>query len=150
MARHHKLLLIILGFAALGVLLSGYLSYRNYFTSGCSQDLVSQFVTCGGVKAFKIFNQPTCVYGFTMFLAVFITSLIGLYKPASKNIMLAQTIFGIAGTAFSGFLVVYEIFYLKFPLTPIPACVFGLVFYVSILVTSIIGRRTLKTASSTI
>jgi uncharacterized membrane protein len=76
-----------------------------------------------------------------MFLAVFVTALVGLNAPASKKIMLVQTLLGIAGTAFSGFLVVYEIFFLKFPLTPIPACLFGLVFYLGILVTSIVGLR---------
>lgn len=137
-----RLLLIILTLAGLGLLLSGYLSYWNYFGPGCSVGPLSWLVTCGGPKAVTIFGQPTCIYGFTMFLAVFITALVGLSKSAGKKLMATLTILGIAGTAFSGFLSVYEIFFLKIDLTALPACVYGLVFYVGILVASIIGWRT--------
>ena len=141
MPRHHRLLIFILGFAALGTLLSGYLSYWNYFGPGCSEGPLNWLVTCGGPKAVKIFHQPTCIYGFAMFLAVFITALVGLYRDASKKLMVTLTVLGIAGTAFSGFLSIYEIFFLKIELNALPACVYGLIFYVGILVTSIIGLR---------
>lgn len=147
MQRAHRLLLIILGFAALGLLMSGYLSYRFYFTSGCSEGPLSWMVTCGGPKAVLLLGQPTCVYGLTMFAAVFVTAFIGLQRTVGKKLMIALTVLGIAGTAFSGFLSVYEIFVLDIELTALPACVYGLVFYVGILVTSIIGLRTTNTSA---
>ncbi len=136
-----KYFAIILGFAVLGVLLSGYLSYWNYFGPGCSVGPLSWLVTCGGPKAVKIFGQPTCIYGFTMFLAVAITAIVGLTSTARRSLGLTLTLLGMAGTAFSGFLSIYEIFFLKIDLTALPACVYGLAFYVGILITAIVAWR---------
>lgn len=141
MSRYQKLLLTVLGFSALGMLLSGYLSYWNYFGPGCSEGPLRWLVTCGGSKAVKIFGQPTCIYGLTMFLAVFVTALVGLYKEASKKLMAGLMLLGIAGTTFSGFLSIYEIFFLKIELSALPACVYGLFFYLGILIASIVGWR---------
>jgi hypothetical protein len=54
-----------------GLLFSGYLSYTELFTSFpafCSSQTCSQ----------QIASIPVCVYGFLMYLAIFIISLIGL------------------------------------------------------------------------
>lgn len=144
MNRSYRLLLFVLGFAALGVLLSGYLSYRNYFSAGCSQGPLSRIVTCGGPKAVKIFGQPTCLYGLGMFLAVFVTALVGLMKQPTRGLALTLVLLGIAGTAFSSFLSVYEIWFLNINLSALPACIYGLAFYLSILFSSIVFFRQYK------
>lgn len=149
MARYHRLLIFILGFAALGTLMSGYLSYRNYFSAGCSQGPLARLVTCGGPNAVKIFEQPTCVYGLVMFMLVFVFALVGLQTQPSRKIITTLVVLGIAGTAFSGFLSIYEVWYLRFPLNPMPACVYGLLFYLGILISGIIAYRGLgKPATS--
>ncbi len=52
-----------------GMLFSGYLSYGELFTGTCS---------VGGCS--YVGPLPTCVYGFVMYLVIFIISLLGLKK----------------------------------------------------------------------
>ena len=59
---------IILGISIVGMLFSGYLSYG---------ELVQNVCPLGGGCS-PLLGLPTCVYGFVMYLAVFIASLIGL------------------------------------------------------------------------
>ncbi len=64
-------LIIILIISIAGMLFSGYLSYG---------ELIKK--TCGLGGCSNIAGIPVCVYGFVMYLLVFIISLIGL---KSKN-----------------------------------------------------------------
>lgn len=65
---------IILILSIAGLLFSGYLSYYELFVpSGCAEAVVS----CGQ-KNVTIASLPACVYGFFMYLLVFIFSLLGL------------------------------------------------------------------------
>ena len=57
----------ILILAIAGVLFSGYLSYSELFMKTCP---------LGGCT--NVLNIPACVYGFFMYLAVLIISIIGL------------------------------------------------------------------------
>jgi hypothetical protein len=69
---------IILILSLAGLLFSGYLSYCELFVpGGCTQAIVS----CGQ-KNITIASLPACVYGFFMYLLVFIFSILGL---VSKN-----------------------------------------------------------------
>lgn len=147
MQTHTRALLFVLGCSGLGVLLSGYLSYRNYFLSGCAEGPLSKIVTCGGPQAVHIFGQPTCIYGLIVFLAVFITTLIGLNRQPSRPLNLALVMMAIAGTLFSGYLSVYEIGVQRLGFSPVPACIFGLVFFSGALKASILAWR--ATARST-
>ena len=52
-----------------GVLFSGYLSYTEIFQQVCA---------LGGACSTKIFTLPSCVYGFVMYIAGLILSIIGL------------------------------------------------------------------------
>jgi len=61
---------IIGGISIIGVLFSGFLSYRELFLGSC--DL--SFVSCGASVA----GLPACVYGLVMYTGVLIVSLIGL------------------------------------------------------------------------
>lgn len=58
---------IILGIAIAGMLFSGYLSYGELIQKACP---------IGGCSI--MFGLPVCVYGFIMYLAVLIVSLLGI------------------------------------------------------------------------
>lgn len=67
---------VILVISIAGILFSGYLSYYELFSvNGCSDAIIS----CG-TKNVTIANLPACVYGFVMYLIVFILSLTSLLK----------------------------------------------------------------------
>ena len=59
---------IILGLSIAGMLFSGYLSYGELTSGVCPVG--------GGCSS--LFGLPTCVYGFVMYLAVFVVSVMGL------------------------------------------------------------------------
>jgi uncharacterized membrane protein len=140
---------LILLFSGLGSLLSGYLSYWNLFGNECSQGPLSWLVSCGtGPKPVLIFGQPTCAYGFVMFFAVFIIGLFAI-KKLSKGLITTFIVLGIAGSLFSGYLAVYEIWFLKLTYNSLPSCVYGFFFYVGVLITSIIACRGLCKPAST-
>jgi len=148
MTRAKTFLLIALGFAFLGVLLSGYLSYWNLFGPSCHQGPLNWLVSCGGPKKVLIFGQPTCIYGFAMFLTVFVLASTSLIRPPKKRVVAWLIGLGIVGTLFSGFLTIYEVFFLKLSFTGLPACIYGLVFYVGILIASILAYRGLAPRDS--
>jgi len=63
---------IILWISIAGMLFSGYLSYGELFANSC-------FATKLGMGACtNVFQIPACVYGFVMYLMVFIVSILGL------------------------------------------------------------------------
>lgn len=59
---------IILILSILGMLFSGYLSYTELFSDVCS-------LGCS-----KVGSVPACVYGFIMYLIVFVVAVLGLRK----------------------------------------------------------------------
>lgn len=59
---------IILVISVAGLLFSGYLSYG---------ELVEKVCPLGGGCS-SLLGFPTCLYGFVMYLAIFVSSLIGL------------------------------------------------------------------------
>ncbi len=65
---------IILVISTVGVLFSGYLSYTEVIIKNC---------TLGCSAAGNILGLPVCVYGFSMFLLVFLTAL--LSQPCKKK-----------------------------------------------------------------
>lgn len=68
--RKEAALRIILVISIVGMLFSGYLSYAEVFQGKC---LIGG--TCSSVASI-----PACVYGFVMYLVVFVICLLGLKK----------------------------------------------------------------------
>lgn len=66
-------LAIILVISIAGMLFSGYLSYGELFQKSCP---------LGACTSPPLLGIPVCVYGFVMYLIVFIISILGL---RSKN-----------------------------------------------------------------
>ena len=64
----------ILVIAIAGMLFSGYLSYGELFAGKCA---------IGGCSV--IANVPACVYGFVMYMIVFIIALLGLAEKKQKQ-----------------------------------------------------------------
>ena len=72
---YKKALIIIFFLSIAGLLFSGYLSYEELFTDdGCENAIVS----CGE-SGITIADLPACVYGFLMYLIIFLLSGITLY-----------------------------------------------------------------------
>ena len=69
----YKALKVILVISVLGVLFSGYLSYRELFMGSCNLG----FVKCG-VNTPPIAGVPACVYGLVMYLSVLLISALGI------------------------------------------------------------------------
>ena len=64
---------IILIISIVGVLFSGFLSYRELFLGECAVGVIS----CG-VNTPPIFGLPACVYGLVMYTLVLTFSVLGL------------------------------------------------------------------------
>ncbi|MEM4244609.1 MAG: hypothetical protein QW404_03720 [Candidatus Nanoarchaeia archaeon] len=65
--KKHTALKTIMVLSILGMIFSGYLSYTELFSGVCP---IGGCSNIGGI--------PVCVYGFTMYLVVFIISILGL------------------------------------------------------------------------
>jgi len=74
-----KALKIILGISVAGMLFSGYLSYTELFAGFCGATKL------GMGSCSNVFQIPACVYGFFIYLVVFIVTVIGLKSKSSIN-----------------------------------------------------------------
>ncbi len=128
---------IILAIAIFGILFSGYLSYYTLFTTGCTEAIIS----CGGGEPVEIFGLPTCVYGLFMYIVVTILTILAIKKESALGIRKAILVIAIVGVLFSGSLSYYELFMQDTEFTELPACVYGLIMYVTILIFSICSVR---------
>jgi uncharacterized membrane protein len=73
MINQKTALKIILGISIAGMLFSGYLSYGELVTKVCYTKILGMGATCT-----QVFGFPACVYGFLMYLIVFIVAVLGL------------------------------------------------------------------------
>lgn len=69
----------ILGISIAGMLFSGYLSYTELFAGFCG---ASQL---GMGACTNVFQIPACVYGFVMYLIVFIIAIMGIRDKSKKR-----------------------------------------------------------------
>ena len=127
-------------FAALGLLLSGYLSFYTLFRSGCTKGFLP-FLDCGGGNPVEILGMPQCLVGFIMYFAIAVVAVAGLRMIAKRAVMVATLVIGIAGVLFSGTLSVYELWFQEPAPTTTPACVYGFFLYLGILIVSLLAVR---------
>lgn len=132
----------ILVLALVGLAMSGYLSYWALWGPSCHAGPIP-WLNCGSTVV-KIFNLPTCVYGFFMYFAVIVMTLIAwerrIFEGWHRGLIIVSTI----GVLFSAGLSIYEIGFLK--VDRLPACVYGFFLYAGILAVLIAGSRPAKSA----
>lgn len=121
-----------------GVLFSGYLSATKLFTS-----------TCAFNEPCPIFlGQPSCYFGFGMFLIIFISAILGLMKTINEGTMTKIiTWISALGILFAGYFTVPEITRLFSSVDTgyslgLPTCAYGLVFYVIIFILALRHSKT--------
>lgn len=115
----------MVGLTFAGVLFSGYLSAVKLFSGTCAFN--------EGCPYFL--GYPACLYGFIMFLIMFITSIVGLRKsaPADSLVKVLRYV-SLLGIVFAGRFVVLEMIQWVEYGNPhynllLPTCAYGLVFY---------------------
>ena len=133
--RRKASLITILVIAIAGIIFSGYLSYHTLFAEGCSEAIIS----CGGSDPIEIFGLPTCVYGFFMYLVLIILTITTILRDKKRALQKTLLVIGIAGLLFSGYLSVYELFFQGTEFTELPACVYGFVMYLGIVIVASLG-----------
>lgn len=116
-----------------GTLFSGYLSGVKLLTQTCAFNEPCPY----------FLGYPACWYGFAMFVALLALSLFGLAgkmadAKAAKGLLAVSAL----GTVFAGSFVVREVYgwfdagRVSFYGFGLPTCVYGLVFYVALLILS--------------
>ena len=130
MAKKDNKLKLILILSLLGTLFAGYLTFTKIFTGKCALNEPCPYVL----------GYPACLYGFILFLSMFIISILTIKK---YNISLIKAIVFISlfGIIFSGVLSIKELFFTKcidcnYSLL-LPSCVYGLIFYIIIFIISL-------------
>ena len=115
-----------------GVLFAGYLSSLKLFAGVCAF----------GEPCPYFLGYPACYFGFLFFLTMAVTSLLGYFNKPTKKRVEANLSISLAGTIFAGYFVGQEILVAirsgKIILygLGLPTCVYGLIFYLIILVLS--------------
>lgn len=118
------IILFVLGIA--GVLFSGYLSGVKLFTSTCAF----------GESCPYFWGYPACYFGFIMFLAIAIFSLLLLFSKIKKKTgLIALSGVSFVGILFAGNFTLDEIQILfdkgfSAYMLGLPTCALGLIFYV--------------------
>jgi hypothetical protein len=135
MKKHIKVIFI---FSLIGILFSGYLTFSKLFSDTCPlKEGCSYFL-----------GYPACFYGFVLFLILFIISLTLMLNNIDHN-NLVKIIFYVSllGIIFSTYTSLKEIInppclngVCSYSLL-IPTCVYGLMMYIIIFVTSILALK---------
>lgn len=111
--------------AIAGVLFSGYLTYTKLFSGTCALN--------EGCSYFM--RLPTCMFGFGLFSAIFILSIIALFKKVHFRRTIG--IISFCGILFSGYFSMYEIFFAPLNMfngavysLGLPSCSYGLLMFI--------------------
>jgi hypothetical protein len=124
--RTYDLVNVLLTLA--GVLFSGYLSALRFLSSTCFADEPCPF----------FLGYPACYFGFGLFSALFITSVLASARKIPTQIAhYALRTLSLGGTLFAGYFVVQEFvrdLASGFAIGPLglPTCAYGLVFFLTI------------------
>lgn len=111
--------------ALAGVLFAGYLSYEKFFSGTCA---LSE-----GCSYFM--GLPTCVFGFVLYLSIFILSIIALTRKVHFRRTIGIVSF--VGILFSGYFSVWEIFFAPLNMfngasytLGLPSCFYGFLMFI--------------------
>jgi hypothetical protein len=122
---HSKKVWSIFWLALAGVLFAGYLTYEKMFSGTCA---LSE-----GCSYFM--GLPTCMFGFGLFSAIFIISIIALYSK--KHFRRTIGIVSFCGILFSGYFSMYEIFFAPLNMfngaaytLGLPSCFYGFLMFI--------------------
>jgi len=74
--KSHSLFLIS-GISLIGILFSGYLTFKEVLASLIVKPCVSETCSAAASCSQQILGLPTCAYGLAMYLVVFVISLLG-------------------------------------------------------------------------
>jgi len=113
-------------FSLIGFLFSGYMTFSDVILGYCPMKEGCPL----------IFGYPACIYGFVIFTALLITSIMLLKKDEKKSKKIKQLIFWIslAGVLFALYSSILEIFFTKcigkceYTLI-LPTCIYGFIMY---------------------
>ncbi len=126
---------LITGFSIAGLLFSGYLSAVKFFSGSCAvRESCPYFL-----------GWPVCVYGFTMYVALTVLSVLILTKRLdSYKGLLGVSVVSFAGILFSGYFSAIELPALMqngFAAYTfgVPTCMLGLVMYMLVFATAVLG-----------
>jgi hypothetical protein len=121
----NKKILSIFWLALAGVLFAGYLSYVKLFSGTCA---LSE-----GCSYFM--GLPTCIFGFILYLSIFILSTIALFRKVHFRRTIGIISFG--GILFSGYFSMYEIFFAPLNMfngasytLGLPSCTYGFLMFI--------------------
>jgi uncharacterized membrane protein len=132
--KSKKLYLWILILSIAGTLFAGTLAYRKYVQNVCSFR-----------ESCPIFlGQPVCIYGFIIFLALLVLSLL-VYRLQKPAFAIALLVVSMVGVLFSGYFAIQEVFFTLWPIggytLVLPSCVWGFVVFVAVFVLNIFAYR---------
>jgi uncharacterized membrane protein len=126
-----KALKIVSALAVLGTLFAGYLAFFKAITGTCAL----------GESCPYVLGLPACVYGFVMFLSMAAVAVFAVTKGVAESWPeRVIRVVAVAGALFAGWLSLGDVgpwlqsggSYALY----LPSCVYGLVFYIAILVVS--------------
>ena len=133
-----SLVVILFILASAGLLFSGYLSAVNLFSHTCAFNESCPF----------FLGYPACFYGFAMYLIMFFVPGLGvLGRVRYKKVFITDAVVSIIGILFAGSFVVQELLQARITGTlGLSTCAYGLIFYISIFITSLKGKSPLRRA----
>ncbi len=127
-----KINLSVVYLSLIGTLFSGFLVFKKLVSKTCALR----------EGCLYLFNIPTCVYGFIMFLSILILSYLTYLKKKKLN----NYILGVSaiGVLFSISYSVYELFFTPLNILNgmtyslgLPSCVYGLFMFIAIFIISL-------------
>ena len=129
---HKHKVFSIFWLALAGVLFAGYLTYHKVFSGTCA--------LTEGCSYFM--GLPTCLFGFLLFLSIFIISIIALFLKTHYKRTIG--IISFMGILFSGYFSIYELFFAQLNMfngavysLGLPSCFYGFLMFVVVFVISL-------------
>lgn len=131
-----KYLKILVLLSLAGLAFSGYLSAIKIFSGVCAFNESCPY----------FLGYPACWYGFAMYFLMTLFTILGLVgKFSVKKTVIVDLIVSVAGLLFAGNFVIQEILASKITGSlGFSTCVYGLIFYIAIFITSIISLNKLN------